>query len=127
MQLHGTESEADVEMVELPVIKAMRGADRAAAESYPGALLLLDHPAGGGGQGQVWNWAEASELIAEGYDLLIAGGLTPENVGEALEQLGDLLPWGVDVASGVEGEKFRKVPERMQRFVQAVREVEGSR
>ena len=41
-------------------------------------------------------------------DIILAGGLTPDNVGQALEELGDLLPWGVDVATGVEGEGFRK-------------------
>ena len=52
VQLHGQESEADVEMLDLPVIKAIRGADLEAAQQYPGALLLLDHPTEGGGRGQ---------------------------------------------------------------------------
>ncbi len=125
IQLHGDESEEEVELVDYPVIKAVRGADRESAERYPGALLLLDHPTRGGGQGAVWNWTEAAELIAEGVDLMLAGGLTPENVGEALRDLGDLLPWGVDVATGVERESdVRKDPARMAAFVAAVRRVE---
>ena len=127
VQFHGEESEEDVELVDFPVIKAVQGADRTAAENYPGALLLLDHPSRGGGQGEAWNWTEAAELVAEGIDLILAGGLTPENVGQALEDLGDLLPWGVDVATGVDGENFRKDPEQMRAFVKAVREVEASR
>ncbi len=124
IQLHGEETEQDVEMLDYPVIKAVRGADREAAETYPGTLLLLDHPTRGGGQGQVWNWAEAAALIHEGIDIILAGGLTPENVAQALEALGDYLPWGVDVATGVEGEAFRKELARMQAFVAAVRSQE---
>jgi phosphoribosylanthranilate isomerase len=127
VQLHGDETEQDVEMLDYPVIKAVRGADRQAAETYPGTLLLLDHPTRGGGQGQAWNWAEAGALIAEGVDIILAGGLNPDNVGQALEELGDLLPWGVDVATGVEGEGFRKDPARMRAFVEAVRRQEKAR
>ncbi len=124
VQLHGQESEADVEMVDLPVIKAIRGADLEAAQQFPGALLLLDHPTEGGGRGKAWNWADARELIAHGYDVILAGGLTPENVGQAIADLGDLLPWGVDVATGVEGDGHRKDPARMAAFVAAVRKAE---
>jgi phosphoribosylanthranilate isomerase len=124
IQLHGEESEQDVELLDYPVIKAVRGADREAANTYPGTLLLLDHPTRGGGQGQIWNWSEAANLIAEGVDIILAGGLTPENVGQALEDLGDLLPWGVDVATGVEGSVYRKDPERLRAFVEAVRAAE---
>jgi phosphoribosylanthranilate isomerase len=121
IQLHGDESEQDVELLDYPVIKAVRGADRQAAETYPGTLLLLDHPTRGGGQGQAWNWSDASELIAEGVDIILAGGLSPDNVGQALEELGDLLPWGVDVATGVEGAAQRKDPARIAAFIRAVR------
>jgi len=121
VQLHGSESEEDVEALDLPVIKAIRGADVEAAEGFPGTLLLVDNPAAGGGAGQPWSWGDAAELISRGFDVILAGGLTPENVGEALASLGDLLPWGVDVASGVEGPDRRKDPERLAAFVRAVR------
>jgi phosphoribosylanthranilate isomerase len=124
IQLHGDESEQDVELLDYPVIKAVRGADREAANTYPGTLLLLDHPTRGGGQGQSWNWSEAASLIAQGVDIILAGGLTPENVGQALEDLGDLLPWGVDVATGVEGSGYRKDSARLRAFVEAVRAAE---
>jgi phosphoribosylanthranilate isomerase len=127
IQLHGDETEQDVELLDYPVIKAVRGADREAAETYPGTLLLLDHPTRGGGQGQAWNWSEAAALIAEGVDIILAGGLSPENVSQALEALGDLLPWGVDVATGIEGDGYRKDPARMRAFVEAVRSQEKAR
>jgi phosphoribosylanthranilate isomerase len=127
VQLHGEETEQDVELLDYPVIKAVRGADREAAQTYPGTLLLLDHPTRGGGQGQAWNWADAAALIAEGVDIILAGGLTPDNVAQALDDLGDLLPWGVDVATGVEGEAYRKDPARMRAFVEAVRNQEKAR
>ena len=126
VQFHGDESEEEVEAVDLPVIKAIRGADLEAAETYPGTLLLLDHPTEGGGSGKPWNWADATELISRGIDLILAGGLTPENVGAALGELGDLLPWGVDVATGVESSENRKDPARIAAFIEAVRKAETS-
>lgn len=125
LQFHGDETEEEVEAVDLPVIKAIRGADLEAAETYPGTILLLDHPGGGGGRGESWNWAEAATLIESGHDVILAGGLDPESVGTALAELGDLLPWGVDVATGVEGEGHRKDAEKLQRFVKAVRDAES--
>lgn len=126
IQLHGDEPPEDVELIELPTIKAIRGADEEAAERYPGTILLLDHPTKGGGRGQAWNWADAGVLIERGYDVILAGGLDPDNVAQAIEGVGDVLPWGVDVATGVESEPGRKDPARMRAFVQAVRRAEGS-
>jgi phosphoribosylanthranilate isomerase len=126
VQLHGEETEEEVEEVDLPVIKAIRGADLQAAETYPGTILLLDHPSEGGGQGKSWDWSEASELIANGHDVILAGGLTPENVGEALRGVGDVLPWGVDCATGVEGPGHVKDPAKMKAFVEAVRQTEDA-
>jgi phosphoribosylanthranilate isomerase len=124
VQFHGNEPREEVEMVDLPVIKALRGADLEAAEGYPGALLLLDHPTEGGGRGQAWNWSDAAELLLAGYDVILAGGLHADNVGQALADLGDLLPWGVDVATGVDGESYRKDPARIEALVAAVRSAE---
>jgi phosphoribosylanthranilate isomerase len=122
VQFHGDETEEDIEMVDLPVIKAVRGADLEAAEQFPSAILLLDHPTEGGGRGKAWNWSEASQLISAGIDVILAGGLNPENVAQALADVGDVLPWGVDVATGVDGEGFRKDPAKIVAFVKAVRE-----
>jgi phosphoribosylanthranilate isomerase len=125
VQFHGSETEEEVEAVDLPTIKAIRGADQEAAETYPGSILLLDHPHQGGGQGQAWDWSEAEDLIAHGHDVIIAGGLTPENVADALADVGEIPPWGVDVATGVEGEGVAKDPARMRAFVEAVRQREA--
>ena len=125
LQFHGEESEEQVESVDLPVIKAIRGADKEAAEQYPGTLLLLDHPTEGGGRGKPWKWSDAAALIESGADVILGGGLDPDNVGGALADLGDLLPWGVDVASGVEGAGHRKDEEKIARFVKAVRAAEA--
>jgi len=125
VQFHGDETEQDVEFVDLPVIKAIRGADVESAETYPGTLLLLDHPSEGGGKGAAWDWSEASEIIDLGFDVILAGGLNPENVAEALGELGGALPWGVDVATGVEIDGY-KDPARMAAFIAAVREAEAT-
>ena len=125
VQFHGDETEEEVESVDLPVIKAIRGADLEAAEQYPGTMLLLDHPTEGGGRGKPGTGRTPRELIASGYDVILAGGLDPENVGGALADLGDLLPWGVDVATGVEGAGHRKDADKIARFVQAVRAAEA--
>lgn len=126
IQFHGEETEDEVEAVDLPVIKAIPGADVEAAETYPGTILLLDHPSEGGGKGKEWDWSEASALIELGHDVILAGGLDPDNVARALEEVGDVLPWGVDVATGVEAEGYRKDAAKMKAFVQAVRGVEDS-
>lgn len=125
VQLHGDETEEEVEIVDLPVIKAIRGADVEAAEEFPGTLLLLDHPHEGGGKGKSWDWSEAAEIIALGYDVILAGGLNPDNVGSALADIGGFMPWGVDVATGVESDG-RKDPELMRAFVAAVRAAEDA-
>jgi phosphoribosylanthranilate isomerase len=125
IQFHGDETEEQVEEVDLPVIKALRGADLEAAEEYPGTMLLLDHPSKGGGSGAIWDWSDAGVLIERGFDVIVAGGLTPENVAEVIHGIGEILPWGLDVTSGVEGEGSRKDPAKVAAFIEAVRKAEG--
>lgn len=76
-----------------------------------------------GGTGRPFEWAKAipvAELMREaGLKPVVAGGLTPENVSEAIETL---RPWGVDVASGVEARPGKKDAEKVRAFVRAVRE-----
>jgi len=76
---------------------------------------------GGTGHAFDWNKAQgaAEAMRKNGLKLVVAGGLTPENVGEAIEIL---RPWGVDVSSGVEASPGKKDPEKVRAFVRAVRE-----
>ena len=94
------------------------------AAQFPSLGLRLGVAQQGGGRGQTWDWSEAEDLIAHGYDVIVAGGLTPDNVAQALAAVGDIPPWGVDVATGVEDENRRKDPAKMRAFVEAVRERE---
>jgi len=77
-----------------------------------------------GGTGVTFDWNRAAPAI-EGLILrqqvVIAGGLTPQNVGEAMKIL---KPWGVDVSSGVEARPGKKDPEKVRAFVRAVREMD---
>lgn len=72
------------------------------------------------GQGALADWQRAAELARE-HRLVLAGGLTPDNVGEAIATV---RPWGVDVSSGVESKRGVKDIGRIAAFLQAVREAE---
>lgn len=76
----------------------------------------------GAGSGKTFDW-QATRKQLGGWQgrLIIAGGLTPENVGEAITTFS---PWGVDVVSGIEREPGRKDPTKMKAFVAAVRKAE---
>jgi phosphoribosylanthranilate isomerase len=96
------------------------------AEEFP--RIHLDAGAGlgrPGGNGQPADWNLAAELreAYPGRKLLLAGGLTPENVKEALRTA---RPWGVDVASGIESAPGVKDPDRMRAFLRAVIHFEES-
>jgi phosphoribosylanthranilate isomerase len=76
-----------------------------------------------GGTGKTFDWERAAPAVEgmrhDGLKVAVAGGLTAENVGEAI---GILRPWVVDVASGVEARPGKKDPEKVRAFVRAVRE-----
>ena len=78
-----------------------------------------------GGTGKVFDWENWQKMALlmnrVGLKLVVAGGLTPQNVGEAMEIL---KPWGVDVVSGVEARPGKKDPEKVRAFVRAVREMD---
>jgi phosphoribosylanthranilate isomerase len=120
-QLHGDESPEMMQSLQGRAFKAFRGipADVNGFAGSESPALLVDAAVKGvyGGSGVTADWSAAAEL-AKKYPLLLAGGLTPENVAEAIRQV---RPWGVDVASGVESSPGQKDASRMKAFVQAVR------
>ena len=76
----------------------------------------------GAGSGQTFDWQSARAKLGERQGkFIVAGGLTPENVGDAIRTFS---PWGVDVVTGVEREPGRKDPEKLKAFVAAVRRAE---
>jgi len=93
-----------------------------AIESVYSPALLVDAAVKGvyGGSGVTADWSAAAEL-AKKYPLLLAGGLTPENVADAVRQVS---PWGVDTASGVESTPGEKDAAKMSAFVKAVKRME---
>jgi phosphoribosylanthranilate isomerase len=106
-QLHGHESPAEARWVRgrVPfVIKAFAAGDRQLekADEYPVDALLLDGATPG--SGQVFDWSLV-ESMPVGARLILAGGLDPTNIAEAV---GRVQPWGVDVSSGVESAPGRK-------------------
>jgi phosphoribosylanthranilate isomerase len=123
LQLHGDESPEACRAFQLPVVKALRVAGpEALAEvaRYRGlAGILLDAASPGyGGSGLTFDWSIAREAATR-VPLLLAGGLVPENVGEAVRAV---RPWAVDVASGVESSPGVKDPEKLARFIRAAKE-----
>ena len=120
-QLHGDETPETVNALHGKAFKAFRGVPQSIngfVRSYAPALLVDAAVKGAyGGTGVTADWSATAEL-AKKYSLLLAGGLTPENVAEAVRQV---QPWGVDVASGVETSPPQKDASKMRNFVQAVR------
>lgn len=133
IQMHGEEFPPEVyaylplnrrdEMRKIKTIQVQDGV-RPKFEPYgeaPNAVdaWLLDS---GAGSGKTFDWqATCAHLAGRHERFIIAGGLTPENVGEAMRTF---KPWGVDVVTGVEREPGRKDPEKLKAFVAAVRKAE---
>lgn len=120
-QLHGDESSEMVWSLNGKAFKAFRGVpehvDGFARDTAPALLVDASVKGAYGGTGVTADWAAAADM-AERYPILLAGGLTPANVADAVQQV---KPWGVDVASGVESIPGCKDEAKMKAFVQAVR------
>jgi len=125
LQLHGEESAATVSRLgrTLPVIKAIRVRDSFRASQLRrfkrGPAFLLDgfHASRRGGTGKTFNWEAARRANRAGH-IFLAGGLTPDNIGEAIRVA---RPYAVDVCSGVEAKPGKKDPALIASFMQAVR------
>jgi phosphoribosylanthranilate isomerase len=121
VQLHGHESVEDSQWVAARVpltIKAFAAGESAVArfEEFGCQYLLIDGPSPG--SGHVFDWRLA-EGVVDHRRLLVSGGLTAANVGEAIARL---HPFGVDVSTGVERAPGEKDPAKLAAFVAAVRE-----
>ena len=121
VQLHGDESPAFAAEMMRPVIKAVSvdGGRPAVADWPESVMLLVDarDPVRRGGTGLRVDWPAAAAL-ARGRRLLLAGGLTPENVAEAIAHV---RPFGIDVSSGVERSPGVKDHGRLKALFDAMR------
>lgn len=123
VQLHGDETPEYCAQLSMPYIKAIRMAPdldpRQAMVSYPGAAgFLFDawQPDQYGGTGTQFDWHRLRDLL--GRALIVAGGLTPENVGEAVRVV---RPYAVDVSGGVELRPGIKDHQRLRCFIEAAK------
>ncbi len=119
LQFHGQESEEFCESCGLPYLKAVSLERECEYGHMRSFALLADAPGLAGGSGQVCDWDLAARTATE-RRLVLAGGLRPDNVAEALYKV---APFGVDVCSGVELAPGIKDAALLRRFV---REVKGS-
>ena len=122
VQLHGDESQLYAAAMTRPVIKAIAlgaAGEVEAVVAWPlRVTLLLDahDPVRRGGTGRTIDWASAS-TVAAARRVVLAGGLTPENVGDAIARV---KPFGIDVSSGVESSPGIKDHERLKALFEAV-------
>ena len=130
-QLHGDENVSYCRELARPAMKALRLRDRGsllALAEYQGRggvrgfVLDAFSELSYGGTGQITDWGLAAD-VAKSTPILLAGGLTPDNVTEAIHTV---RPYGVDVSSGVESAPGKKDRAKMRAFVDAVRVVSSS-
>ena len=136
VQLSGNESWEYCRQIAGPIIKAIRigpqlreeinaeitvGLKTLAPQRF---ITLLDSQVEGkyGGTGTTFNW-RLTQQLAKGFPVIIAGGLNPENVAQAIEIA---TPWGVDVSSGVETDGTKDIA-KIKAFIEAVRRTDGNK
>lgn len=123
VQLHGEESPDYCAVVKRRIIKAFRVRDASSLDDMPdyrvaGCLLDAWSPAAHGGTGTTFNWDIAARA-ASSHPIILAGGLTPENVAEAVATV---KPYAVDVSSGVESAPGIKDAGLVRAFIGAARQ-----
>jgi phosphoribosylanthranilate isomerase len=134
VQLSGHESWAYCQEIKKPIIKVIHVSPSTTVEEVLASIetgyrmlagkefvCLLDAEVGGayGGTGQTFNW-ELARVVSTQFPVMVAGGLTPTNVGQLLMAV---KPWGVDVSSGVETDG-QKDPAKIRAFIEAVRTIQ---
>lgn len=125
VQLHGDETPDYCRRIEQRVMKAFQirsltCLDPIANYRLSGCLLDAYSPTCYGGTGTSFNWEIANEAVQRGHRIVLAGGLTPDNVADAISQV---RPYGVDVSSGVESSPGKKNAVKMQEFIRNAKEV----
>ena len=107
----------------LPAVRVKEGEELWRLHFEEGDHPLLDTWAANsiGGTGRRWNWPDAIPL-ARRYQIALSGGLSADNVAEAIQQV---HPWAVDVCSGVEQQPGHKDPAKLRAFVGSVRAADG--
>jgi phosphoribosylanthranilate isomerase len=128
LQFHGDEASDFCTQFGLMSMKALRVRDAAslsALENYQTDAFLLDAYAksGLGGTGEKFNWDLAVEAKKHAKPIFLAGGLTPENVAEAIQQV---HPFAVDVSSGVESAPGKKDAAKVRAFIAAAKHAEAA-
>lgn len=124
VQLHGNEAPEFSQQIHRPVLKALQlrsATDSALVDAHRATSwrILLDTPTNDwGGTGETHDW-KLARSIAQATPIILAGGLTPENVQSALAHV---QPWGVDVSSGIETNK-QKDNAKIHTFIQNVRNI----
>jgi phosphoribosylanthranilate isomerase len=127
VQLHGSETPADAATLNTRVIKAIaleHVGTPEALDAWRGVPVLLDasDPVRKGGTGRTIDWQRAAEMAAR-HDIILAGGLRPGNVAEAIARV---RPAGIDVSSGVEVSPGVKDHDKLRSLFEALRGVEAS-
>jgi phosphoribosylanthranilate isomerase len=129
LQFHGAEDDVFCASLGLPYLKAVAMGGEGAraddlAQRYPRAtgFLFDSHAAGqAGGSGHAFDWSRIPRDCPRPW--LLAGGLHPENVFDAIRATGC---WGVDVSSGIESAPGLKDPAKMRQFVEEVRRADSA-
>jgi len=117
IQLHGDEAATVAEALPYKIIKAFPVTEETLPiiKDFPADYYILDSPIGGarGGNGTVFDWDLAKDLPIDRDKIILAGGLSPENIKEAIKRLS---PIGVDVSSGVETDGVKDIY-KIQQFI----------